>query len=257
MWGPDPRRGQGLAGGCCSLWGTVQPSPSPRVSWVQAGLGTALPEHWEVLAWTSWEPTRSLSTSVGAQTPDLPPRVGRGSLVSINSEKILRARVRRLTPGQTLPVERTLTPGSCCCAVVLGRTRGHPFLPAPGARLAPSRRLAILPQHPPVRWDSASPAHPCQALQVSWPARLGRKASVQQDQPRCSPGSDASSEPPCLWGETLSDASSGGVARGRCLHRRQGVQAAGHRAAGSAKAGQVKQSKILEKSFAQRLPPKG
>lgn len=127
--------------------------------------------------------------------------------------------------------------------------QGHPFLPAPGARLTP---LPALCQAAPAPAGALGHCQPCSPP----PGSAGKPASPPGKRGRCPTGSalllsgsDASSEHqrrPTRTahprsGETPRDARGDGAAWGRRLHCRQGVQAAGHR---SAEAGQEKRSKI-------------
>lgn len=91
-------RARARAGGVlllCLGYGTARPSsPSPRVSWLQAGLAAAgLPKPWDIVAWPSWEP--AWARELRPQTAPHP-CMGRGSEASTNSGKIPRARERRL-----------------------------------------------------------------------------------------------------------------------------------------------------------------
>lgn len=243
---------QGPVGCCCSPWGSVQPpSPSPQTPWLQAGLGAAAlpslgryspgpPGNLQVFPW---------ARELRPQT--FPPCMGQHSEISTNSEKMPHARERRLMQGQTLPVKRTLTLGGCCCAAIPGRTWGHPFLPAPGACLTP---LSALCQAAPAPTGAlghcqpcsppASPAHPL-------PGPAGKLASPPGKRGWCpaglapllsrfrcllrAPALSHTHIPPFGGGGMLGDVRGDGAAWGRCLHCRQGVQAAGHPAAGSVK----------------------
>lgn len=121
---------------------------------------------------------------------------------------------------------------------------------------------SVLPGCPCTHWCTGrlpallTPCQPCspparlcgQAGQPAWEARLvsGRISPAALHAQMLPPRTNAAlhAHPTCAQGETPRDARGDGAARGRCLHCRQGMQAAGHHAAGSAKARQAKQSKI-------------
>lgn len=259
---------------CCSPWGTAQlSSPSPRASWLQAGLGAAgLLKPWEILAWPPWEPA-SLSMGSGAQTPNLPPCMGWGSEDSTNSEKNTPQCVRRLMRGQTLPVKRTLTVGSCCCAAIPRRTWGHPFLPAPGAHLIPLPAFCQAAPAPTGALGGCQPCSPPASPAHPLPGSAGKLASLHGKQGWCPAGSalllsmlrcflrepmlPCMHIPPVLRGKRRGMRGVMGQRGGDACTAGRGCRQLGTTLRAQQRQGRRSRAKSPEEGFAQRLPPKG
>ena len=255
---PFPGRGQRLCGGqrgAAALPGTQSSRPP------QAPESPGCRQGWERLDCRSprrYSPGPPGNLQVFPWAQEVRPQTFRHAWdKALNSAQIQKKYPMHVNEGswrgQVLPVKRTLTLGSCCCAAILGRMWGHPFLPAPGAHLTP---LPVLCQAAPAPTGALGCCQPCspparlcgQAGQPVWEARLVSggisPAALQAQMLPPSTNAVPHAHPTCAQGETPRDARGDGAARGRCPHCRQGVQAAGHHAAGSAKAGQAKRSKI-------------